>query len=56
MSFSMACMMTTLRGTNLDSMLVNDLVSVIEGKELARDTTQLPNASSILQFRKKQNA
>ena len=39
---------------NLDSMLVNDLVSVIEGKELARDATQLPNASSISQFRKKQ--
>ena len=39
---------------NLDSVLFNDLVSVIEGKDLARDATQLPNASSISQFRKKQ--
>ena len=39
---------------NLDSMLVNDFVSVIEGKELARDATRLPNASSISQFGKKQ--
>ena len=39
---------------NLDSMLVNDLVSLVEGKELARDATKLPSAAGISQFKKKQ--
>ena len=40
--------------TNLDSMLVNDLVSLVEGKELARDATKFPSAAGISQFKKKQ--
>ena len=39
---------------NVDSMLVNDLVSVIEGKGLAKDATQLPSNSAISQHKKKQ--
>ena len=38
----------------LDTMLVTDLVSMIEGKELARDATRLPSADAISQFKWRQ--
>ena len=38
----------------LDIMAVTDLVSLIEGKELARDATSLPSANTISQFKRKQ--
>ena len=38
----------------LDTMLVTDLVSMIEGKELARDATRLPSAGAISQFKRRQ--
>ena len=38
----------------LDTMIINNLVAMLEGKELARDATRVPSVSAVSQFKKKQ--